>query len=315
MNLKNKKILVTGGAGFIGSHLVDKLLKLGNEVSIVDNLEQRHGRNAEYINGERLKQLDIRNKEFKKYILENDFDYIFHLAACSYVPVSIKNPLYDCEVNIKGTLNLLDALKDKNHKSKLVIMSSASVYGEPVRLPITESTPVRPISPYGVSKLTVEHYCFAYYKLYGLDIVIVRNFSTYGPRQRKQIVYDVLEKLYKSSDYIELFGTGRESRDLIYVKDVVRGLIVLAEKGDFNCSIYNLATGNSYSIKDVVYAIANIYKKDVKIKFMKKLRKGDPKNWETNIDKINKLGFEANYTLEKGLIETIEWFKRLKKSY
>jgi len=177
-------------------------------------------------------------------------------------------------------------------------------------LPISELTPPNPISPYGVSKLSAENYCFAYNKLYGLNIVIARNFSTYGPRQKKQLVYDMLKKMDTKNANIKLFGTGKETRDLIYVKDVVCALIILAERGDENCGIYNIATGKAYHLKAITRLIANGYGQDVKIKFIGKLRKGDPMHWDVNINKIKKLGFRPSYTLEKGIAETVNWFKK-----
>ena len=187
MSLQGAHVLVTGGAGFIGSHLVEQLVASGARVVVVDDLSSGSIENVYRVNGQvELRQLDIRRASWKRLFDERQYDVIFHLAANAYIPPSVRRPAWDSRLNLGGTLRLLEALRKMKWPGALIYASSAAVYGNPVHLPMHEDDPWIPISPYGAGKLAAERYIAVYSQLYNLRAGSLRFFSIYGPRQRNK---------------------------------------------------------------------------------------------------------------------------------
>lgn len=309
MKIQGKKIIVTGGAGFIGSHLVDTLVKKGGIVTVIDNLKNGNIDNlSQSIDKITFKDIDIRDEKAIASALK-DQDIIFHLAANADVPYSVKHPDYDFSVNIQGGYNVLKyALEYK--VEKFIFASSAAVYGEILYTPIDEKHPTNPISPYGASKLAIERLGSSYYKTYGFPFVAVRIFNTYGPRQRHYVMYDLLKKLYKDSTQLEVLGTGNQVRDYSYVLDTVEAFILAAENDQSSGEVFNIAGGRAISIKQVAeMLVSTLNIKDINIIYTQKSWEGDINTLIADISKIKNIGFSPNTSLEKGVEELGNWLK------
>jgi UDP-glucose 4-epimerase len=301
MNLLNKKILVTGGAGFIGSHLVDLLVEKGGIVTVVDNLSAGNIVNLKKSGKEiTFRQVDLLDAHrISQIVKENQI--IFHLAANADVPKSVKEPKYDFDTNVVGSFNLLKSAVDANIE-KFIFASSAAVYGNPVYTPMDEKHPTNPISPYGASKLMIEHLGRSYLATYGLPFITMRIFNTYGERQPRYVMYDLLKKLYNDSSKLEVLGTGRQLRDYSYVLDTANAFVLAAEKAKAG-DIYNIAGGKPISIRDVVKNILSTLEiKDIKVTYTNKSWKGDISILAADINKItSELAFRPSVTLDLGI--------------
>jgi UDP-glucose 4-epimerase len=266
VSLNEKQVVVTGGAGFIGSNLCRALLKNGAKVTVIDNL---YSGKIEFIEdlvdkGLTFVQEDIRDQAILEEATKN-CDVIFHLAAQTSVPFSMKNPKEDCEINVVGTVNTLDAAKKAD--ARVVFASSAAVYGNPEKKPTPETYPTHPVAFYGLTKLLGENYCRFYQETYGLKIVIFRIFNVYGPDCHGAI-YDFLNKLRKNPKKLEVLGTGKQSRDFVYVSDMVDALIKAATSPAAPGEIFNIGTGTTTSVAELAKMIVEILGlKDVDIYF------------------------------------------------
>jgi UDP-glucose 4-epimerase len=304
---KGKSVLVTGGAGFIGSHLVEMLVTNGSSVAVVDNLEHGCLHNLRQVLEKiHFFKMDICNNPWK-HLLRRDYDIIFHLAANAYVPPSVENPLWDFSVNLEATFHLLEVLRILDWPGKVIYASSAAVYGNPERIPICERDPTIPISPYGVGKLAAERYMDVYSRLYGLNIASMRFFSVYGPRQHKQVVYDLFKKLSLNPRKIQLFGDGSQVRDFNYVTDTAVAAMLIAEQNPLNGDVFNVASGRDCAIKDLVRMICKILNEDPCILYNGNVRPGDPQRWTVNIQKLISIGYQPQVLLEEGLMCTARW--------
>jgi len=317
MKLRGRRVLVTGAAGFIGSHLVDRLVEEGAEVVAIDNLKDGNLSNlAESMDKIEFHKVDIRNFESLKEVMDG-VEIVFHLAANANVPYSVDNPKYDFETNTLGTFNVLKLSLDLDVE-KVVYASSAAVYGEPIYVPIDEEHPLNPISPYGASKLAGERLGFAYFKTYGLPFVSLRIFNTYGPRQRRYVMYDFLRKLKENPNRLEVLGTGEQIRDFCYVKDCVEAFVLACKSGNAAGEAFNIAGGNPISIKDLAFLMVKILSLDrrTKIVFTGESWKGDIVNLYADISKIkSKLGFKPRVSLGEGILKLKEWFDKNIKSW
>jgi len=254
INIRGKRILVTGGAGFIGYHLTKKLLELGADVTIYDNMSSGKMENvkdtakAKFIRGDIL--------DLKKLCTLEKFDLIYHLAAQVVVPYSMENPTEDFETNAHGTLNVLEkARKDKAH---IVFASSAAVYGNPTVLPTSEDYGFHPFSCYGLSKVVGEEYAQIYTLQYGLNVTIVRFANVYGSRCHG-VINDFLDKLQRNPGKLEIIGTGQQSRDFVHVSDIIEALI-LAAGGTAVGKTFNLGFGETTKIIDLAKMMLKILK-------------------------------------------------------
>jgi UDP-glucose 4-epimerase len=311
MNTKmmGRKVLVTGGAGFIGSHLVDALIERGADVTIVDDLS--NGRIENINNKARFYRASICDKKtMSKYLVDSDF--VFHLAADTTTretSMGWHSPYQEMRVNIEGSINILKYIVDSGSFTKVLFTSSAAVYGEPQYTPIDEQHPLEPVSPYGISKLAAEKYILACFKEFGIKSVIARVFNTYGPRQSRYVVHDLIKKLKANQNQLEVLGNGTNVRDYAYVSDTVAALILIAEKERWG-EVYNVAGGNPISIKELVIKILkelNLAAK-TKVTYTGSSWKGDITRMMANIDKIEKLGYEPKVDLDTGIKYVVNWF-------
>lgn len=309
MRMLKKSVLVTGGAGFIGSHLSEALVANGHEVTVIDNLSTGSLENltsvkdhVEFLNA------DIRTEGFAKYLASRQFDTIFHLAANAYVPPSVEYPLFDFETNAVSTIKLLEILRGQQRRPTLIVMSSAAVYGNPTSIPVTEADATFPVSPYGAGKLAMERYVSVYSRIYGLRAAALRLFSVYGPRQRKQIVYDFMVKLSKDPNTLEIIGDGSQVRDLVFVEDVVSAALVVADRAQLEGEVYNVAGGLGYSTTEMADVIAAAWKLTPRYRYTGSIRAGDSEKWIASVDRLGALGFSPRFSFPEGVERTAKWF-------
>ncbi|MFB3888112.1 MAG: NAD-dependent epimerase/dehydratase family protein [Candidatus Bathyarchaeia archaeon] len=252
--LKAKKILVTGGAGFIGFHLSKKLTELGADVTIYDNLSSGKLENVKDVPQAHFIKGDI--LDLKKLCNLPKFDLIYHLAAQVVVPYSMENPTEDFETNAHGTINVLE--KARKDKARLVFASSAAVYGNPTQLPTPEAYGFHPFSCYGLSKVVGEEYAQIYTLQYGLDVTIFRFANVYGSRCHG-VINDFLDKLQKNPSKLEIIGTGQQARDFVHVSDVVEALVLAAGENAVG-KTFNLGFGKTTKIIDLARMMLGILK-------------------------------------------------------
>lgn len=307
-----ERSLVTGGAGFIGSHLVHCLVQQGAVVTVVDRVTSSD-------NPKRLRELRDRVTLVKEDLQKGDLvgllravrpSVIFHLAATSYVPSSVERPMEDFGNTLVTTIRLLEALRTGRVAAALILASSGAVYGNPADLPVPEDAVTIPISPYGVSKLAGERYLAVYARLYGLRGASLRFFSVYGPRQRKQIVYDFIRKLSDSPDGLEIIGDGLQRRDMLYVEDAVSAALRVTHDGPLEGETYNVASGRSYSTREIAEHVAKAMRLNPKFRFTGTVRPGDALDWVANIDRLRRLGFAPQVEFAEGLRRTVEWYRQ-----
>lgn len=308
MPSKNAPSLVTGGGGFIGSHLCEALLRGGHEVIVVDHFMQSNRVNIESISDRvEIVQMDIRSRKFADLITSRDFETIFHLAGSASVPMSVQEPWEDFQNNTVGGLRMLESLRIKSADTKVIAMSSAAVYGQPSQIPISEEHSTFPISPYGAAKLAIERYVSVYCKIYGLKAASLRAFSAYGPRLRTQVVFDFIRKLRNSPGKLQIVGDGSQIRDFIFVEDVVQAILVVAEQAPMDGEVYNVASGIGVSTLELANHVSKRMGLSPKISFTGGVGEGVPDRWIAAIDRLSELGFENRYTLDEGIDRTVEW--------
>lgn len=317
--ISGKKIVVTGASGFIGSHLCETLIEYGGDVIGIDNFSNGDINNLSKI---------ISNPKFKLYagdVSDTSFmiqitkgvDIIFHEAAFISVPQSMIMPELCHNVNVSGTVNVLNAARINDVKS-LVFASSAAVYGNTNVLPINESIYPAPISPYGVSKLAAESYVVMYHKAYGLKTTALRYFNVYGPRQRNNQYAGVIsifaKRMIEEGKNPIIFGNGSQTRDFIYVLDVVKANILSAVHPNSSGKFYNVATGSSIDLKTLTELMTKIVgNPNIKIEYAEQ-RQGDILHSQADISKIKSdIGFSADYSIEQGLKNYLNYVKSLKK--
>jgi UDP-glucose 4-epimerase len=251
--LEEKRILVTGGAGFIGSYLCKKLSKYTNDLTVYDDLSSGKVENLKHLPKVRFVKADILN--LKKLYSQKKSDLIYHLAAQVVVPYSMENPIEDFETNARGTLNVLE--KARKDDTKLVFASSAAVYGNTTKLPTPENYGFNPASCYGLSKVIGEQYCNMYSKQYGLDITILRFANVYGSKGHG-VIPDFLDKISMNPRKLEIIGTGQQSRDFVHVSDVVEALTLVAISEEAIGETYNIGFGKTTKIIDLAKMILKI---------------------------------------------------------
>ena len=305
------KVVVTGGAGFIGSHIVEYWSGENADISVLDNLRSGYRKNLEGFKSVNFIEGSINDKSLVDEVLRRA-NYVFHLAAMVSVPESVENP-YECvDVNVKGLLNVLEACV-KNNVKKIVFSSSAAVYGDDPVLPKTVNLKPQPQSPYGITKLDGEYYLQMFNREYGLGAVSLRYFNVFGPRQDPKSQYAAavpifIYKALKNEDII-IHGDGEQTRDFIFVKDVVQANILAATNEKVN-GVFNVANEKTITINELAKKIIEIAGSKSKIIYSEE-RPGDIKHSLASIKETREwLSFNPKHDLETALRETVEFFKR-----
>lgn len=310
------RIVITGGAGFIGSHLAEHLCRYGHEVVVVDNLDSYYPmeykkRNLDFVlkyNNASFVKGDICNLDFLKTVIDKKTDYVFHEAAQPGVRFSVVNPFKPNNVNILGTLNVLQCSLEADVE-RLINASSSSIYGKVEYLPFDEKHPTQPISPYAVSKLAAEHYCRVFYEIYGLPTVSLRYFTVYGPRMRPDLaIYIFTEKMLKNEP-INIYGDGTQTRDFTYIDNIIDCNIKLIDSDKADGKVLNIGEGKRTNINEIVDYLKEIIDSSSEIRYVE-AQKGDAKHTLANIDLAKKLiGYEPKIDISEGLRKFVLWFK------
>lgn len=306
-----EKVLVTGGAGFIGSHIVDALLKKGKHVRVLDNFITGKRENLKDVEKDiELVEGDVRDLECARKFVHG-CSWVFHQAALRSVPKSVDNPTLTNDINVAGTLNILLASRE-NDVQKFIYASSSSVYGETDVIPEVEDAAPNPVSPYAVTKLAGEHYCRAFSHIYGLYTVSLRYFNVFGPRQDPESLYSAvvprfIQQAVRGEPY-EIHGDGLQSRDFTYISNVVDANLVSAHSNAVSGQYFNVACGTTTSVIGIAEKISKIMNKQVQLHHAPR-RAGDVRVTHADVTKAKTMmHFEAGVNLEEGLKRTVEFF-------
>jgi UDP-glucose 4-epimerase len=305
-------VLVAGGAGFIGSHIVDRLIRQGVEVTVLDNLYTGLLENIQHWNGNRRFHFvrgDVRSFNLVKRAVKN-VDAVFNEAAVASVSRSMENPILANAVNVSGTLNLLESCLNSGVK-RFVQASSASVYGNTETLPVSENLAPNPISLYAVTELAAENYTKIFHRAYGLETVCLRYFNVYGPRQTFSTysgVTTIFSNKLLRNQKPAIFGDGKQTRDFVYVRDVVEANMLALNTKKGTGEVFNIATGKTYTINELFLKLREKLGKHLK-PIYKRPRQVDIRHSYANIEKARKiLGYKPRFSLEKGITELVEWY-------
>lgn len=294
-------ILILGSEGFIGSHLARYFLSRKITVHGCDLFEAT----AIPYNYRKISRL---SPELDEVFAIQQYDVCINAAGSGNVNYSMTHPFSDFEANGLDTIRVLDCIRRLQPSCKYIHLSSAAVYGNPAKLPICEEDKTRPLSPYGWHKLIAEHLCAEYSTIYKLRTIAIRPFSVYGPGLRKQLFWDLYKKVSApNTSKIVLWGTGAESRDFIFIDDLVRCIHLLMEKAPMCGEVYNVATGTEITIKEIATLFCKGLAPHVSIDFNFRTREGDPTNWRANISRIAQLGFQQQIDIQTGINRLVEW--------
>jgi len=297
-------ILILGSEGFIGRHAVRHFLQKGFTV---------HGCDIVGSNSADYRYLDLSGnpKAIENLFQQTPLFACINASGNGDVGYSLKSPLSDFESNVFNVARILDAIRRYSPSCIYMHISSAAVYGNPKALPVSESALIEPLSPYGWHKWMSELICREYAQLYGVKSVILRPFSVFGPGLRKQLFWDVHRKYLSASDAIELWGTGQESRDFIYISDLVSAMEIILENGSHSGEIYNVASGTETSVQDAVSQFLSCFEKNIRLNFNQQVRAGDPLNWCADISRLKGLGFKSKVSFGDGISQVGTWLKNL----
>ena len=307
------KVLITGGAGFIGSFLAHKLVKLGRDVTIVDNLSMGRKENIDDIDVT-FYQHNVCDHQFMHELLaKGEFDYIYYLAAVSSVADSVERPLETHEVNQESVVNTLEYIRKKKLPiKKFLFTSSAAVYGNSPDFPKREDSHVQPMTPYAIDKYASERFTIDYGNLYGLPTAAVRFFNVYGPRQNPDSPYSgvlsIITKCMKESRPFTLYGDGSQTRDFVYVDDVVNALIAISKQSG-KPRVYNVANGGETPLINVIHTYEKISGKKISINY-EEVRNGDINKSKADISRLKEIGFQPRWSLEDGLKNYWDYYSK-----
>lgn len=299
------KYLIIGSKGFIGKKLKEYLTLNGSNVWGADVVTDYKEEDSYFL-------IDASNSDFKSIFEHQQFDVCINCSGAASVPDSIEHPLRDFYLNTVNVFKILDAIKTYQEKCKFINLSSAAVYGNPIELPIKESSSTAPLSPYGIHKLQSEQICTEFYKFFKVPTCSLRIFSAYGEGLNKQLFWDLFKKSKKEGN-ITLFGTGRESRDFIYILDLIKAIELVSLNADFKGEQINIANGEEVYIEDCVSSFYKFFEKKIKFKFSGEGRPGDPNNWIADISILKKLGYKRSFSLEQGLEKYYTWLLKQEK--
>ncbi len=304
------KILVTGGAGFVGSHIVDSLVSEGRDIIVLDDLSAGK---REHVNKKaKFYKADLNDARLEKIFQKEKIDVVIHQAAQVNVRTSLSDPAFDAKVNISGSLNLLECCKGRIEKF-IYASSGGAVYGEPKYLPVDEEHPIKPLSPYGASKYIAEKYLQVYNEIYGLDYAVLRYGNVYGPRQSGEgeagVVAIFINEMLRG-ERPTINGDGTQTRDFVYVSDVARANLLAVEKS--KNEVYNIGTGKETSVNEIFGTIKKILKKDIKPRYAPPV-KGEVRRIYLNVEKAErKLGWKPEVKLEEGIKKLLEYMRQKK---
>jgi nucleoside-diphosphate-sugar epimerase len=301
--------LITGGAGFIGSHLTEELARRGHRVRVADSLITGKRRNLEHIPGVEFLEGDLAEPSFATRAVHG-MDYVLHQAAIPSVPRSVADPITSNRANIDASLNVLVAARDAGVK-RVVYAGSSSAYGNTATLPKHENMPAQPLSPYALQKYVAEQYCQMFTRLYGLETVTIRYFNVFGPRQDPGSPYSGVISLFATAllkgRQPTIYGDGDQTRDFTYVANVVDGVLRACEATDAAGEVINVATGGRISLNQLLDVMNVIVGTDLR-PIYKETRAGDVKHSQADISKAQRiLGYTPLVTLEDGLRHTLDW--------
>ncbi len=311
--MSREKYLVTGGAGFIGSNIVEELLIRGHDVAVLDNFATGRRENlVPFLADIELFESDLRNPDDVKRAVKGRM-YVLHQGALPSVPRSVQDPLATNEVNVTGTLNVLLAARDAGVQ-RVVVASSSSVYGDTPTLPKVEAMPVLPMSPYAVSKLAAEKYCAACYKVYGLEAIALRYFNVFGLRQDPTSQYSAVIPRFITGAMTgkrpTIYGDGEQSRDFTYVANVIEANLLACKAPNVGGDFFNVACGERFSLLDLLHTISDITGTALEA-IHEPARAGDVKHSLADISKIHRaMGFEPKVTFREGLEKTVAYFSQ-----
>ena len=293
-----KQAVVLGASGFLGAWVARELVSQGIPVTTV-------GRRT----SAEVPRLDVEADILDLDLVSicNDADVIFHLAGTGDVPQSLHEPDIDLRANARTTVTLLDAARRATDPPRVVLVSSAAVYGESISVPMTENHPLLPISPYGVSKLAAEHYVRVFHRLYGLPGFAVRPFSVYGPGQRKLVVHDLLQRILDGEDPLLISAPAHVTRDFVYVQDVAAAIVALAGRTPAHGEAYNLASGRPTSLRELADALLLATGSSAEAVFVGDQAPGSPAHWYGDASKAASLGVSLDTPLPRGLAATVRW--------
>lgn len=313
-------VLITGGAGFIGSNLAHDLVEKGNKVTIIDDLSMGRLENLVDIQDKiTFIEHDVCDHEFMhELLLKNNFDYIYYLAAVASVADSVERPVPTHKINQESVLDTLEFIRANELKiRRFIFSSSAAVYGNLKTSPKKEDMPVQPLTPYAVDKYASERFTLDYNYLYGVPTAAVRFFNVYGPMQNPESPYSgvlsiITDKLQKNETFT-LYGDGSQTRDFVYVGDVVAALQLVAEKTPVS-TVYNIADGGETSLNDVIHTYEEVAHRKLDINYLPK-RNGDIDKSLADVTKIKTLGFKPKWTLKDGLKEYWDYEEKRAENY
>jgi len=312
MRYKNKKILVTGGAGFIASHVVDRLIQKRHKVVIVDNLSS--GKKENLNPKAKFYKIDIRDPEISSIFRKEKPKVVFHYAAQIEARQSLEDPIWSAEVNILGSLNILENCRKLGVEKIIFASSGGEIYGSAAKIPTPESYLPSPLSPYGLSKLTIERYLALYKKLFGLSYITLRLGNVYGPRQNpygEAGVIAIFANKMLIGEQVHVHGSGTQTKDYIFIEDVADATILSLEKG--HEGVFNIGTGKETSVLELFNKIKILTNPSAKKKHVSLPLCSFPRGC-LDITKAKKiLNWFPKYSLDEGLRKTVEWFKRNSK--
>jgi len=304
--MTTKKILITGASGFIGSAVARHFVNIGCKVYGVG----RHPIAPPYHKDMGIyEQMDLPDARFKTRLLDWKPDALIHCAGRASVPQSMLEPLTDFEDGPSLTFYMLDSLRRFAPNCSFVFLSSASVYGSPKMLPISEDQFPVPISVYGYHKWQSEILCNEFSRVFDIKTVSVRLFSAYGPGLHRQVIWDITRKLL-TEPHVKLQGTGQESRDFIHVNDIACGLEIILNNAPLRSEAFNLASGSETKIADLSRLIFNELGLSPQVIFSGEVPAGTPKNWKADISRVAALGFKTRVSIEAGISDFVQWYKR-----
>lgn len=293
------KILIIGSHGFIGSHCVNHFSKT-EEVWKCDVILDYNDKNYLYI--------EPTECDFNNIFIKQKFDVCINCSGAANVPFSLEKPLNDFQLNAVNVFKILDAIRRFNPVCRFINLSSAAVYGNPASLPIKEEDATQPVSPYGVHKAIAEMICREFYQFWNIRTACIRIFSAYGPGLKKQLLWDISQKA-KNNYTIELFGTGEETRDFIYIDDLVQLIERVIRNDLFTGEIINAANGKQIKVSTIANLVKKALSSDKHIEYKGTIRKGDPLYWEANVEKAQKLGYEQQIDIATGINQYIKWLR------